>query len=154
MGSGGVGGYFGARLAAAANDVTFIARGAHLEAIRNDGLRVTSPLGDVHVEPARATDKPAEVGPVDIVLFATKLYDTESAGEYYDKSLEISRGLGVDELTALTTLNHAELFVKMRAPAQAVVDPREHVDRRLAVLLGLGLAEAELICLDLLEDDP
>ena len=81
MGSGGVGGYFGARLAAAANDVTFIARGAHLEAIRSDGLRVTSPLGDVHVEPARATDKPAEVGPVDIVLFATKLYDTESAGE-------------------------------------------------------------------------
>ncbi len=81
MGSGGVGGYFGARLAAAGNDVTFIARGAHLDAMRSDGLRVRSPLGDVHIEPADATDDPAEVGPVDIVLFATKLYDTESAGK-------------------------------------------------------------------------
>jgi 2-dehydropantoate 2-reductase len=81
MGSGGVGGYFGARLAAAGNDVTFIARGAHLNAIKNDGLRVQSPLGDIHISPAAATDNPAEVGEVDIVLFATKLYDTESAGE-------------------------------------------------------------------------
>ncbi|GMQ95775.1 MAG: 2-dehydropantoate 2-reductase [Gammaproteobacteria bacterium] len=81
MGSGGVGGYFGARLAAADNDVSFIARGAHLEAIRGQGLRVQSPLGDVHIDPAAATDDPAEVGPVDVVLFATKLYDTESAGQ-------------------------------------------------------------------------
>ncbi len=81
MGSGGVGGYFGARLAAAGNDVTFIARGAHLDAIRNEGLRVQSPLGDVHIDPVDATDDPAEVGAVDIVLFATKLYDTEIAGE-------------------------------------------------------------------------
>lgn len=81
MGSGGVGGYFGARLAAGGNDVTFIARGAHLDAIRGDGLRVQSPLGDVHICPAAATDNPAEVGQVDIVLFATKLYDTDSAGQ-------------------------------------------------------------------------
>jgi 2-dehydropantoate 2-reductase len=81
MGSGGVGGYFGARLAAAGSDVTFIARGAHLEAIRSEGLRVQSSFGDVHVNPATGTDDPAEVGPVDVVLFATKLYDTESAGE-------------------------------------------------------------------------
>jgi len=81
MGSGGVGGYFGARLAATGNDVTFIARGAHLDAIRSDGLRVQSPLGDVHIDPAHATDDPTEIGPADIVLFATKLYDTEIAGE-------------------------------------------------------------------------
>jgi len=81
MGSGGVGGYFGARLAATGNDVTFIARGAHLDAMRKVGLRVQSPLGDVHIDPADATDDPTEIGPVDIVLFATKLYDTESAGE-------------------------------------------------------------------------
>jgi 2-dehydropantoate 2-reductase len=81
MGSGGVGGYFGARLAATGNDLTFIARGTHLDAIRKDGLRVHSPLGDVHISPAHATDDPARVGPVDIVLFATKLYDTEIAGE-------------------------------------------------------------------------
>ena len=81
MGSGGVGGYFGARLAAAGNDVTFIARGAHLAAIKNRGLTVLSRHGDVHIHPAEATDVPAEVGPVDIVLFATKLYDTQSAGQ-------------------------------------------------------------------------
>ncbi len=81
MGSGGVGGYFGARLAATGNDVTFIARGAHLDAMRSRGLRVQSPLGDVHIDPAHATDDPTEVGPANIVLFATKLYDTEIAGE-------------------------------------------------------------------------
>ncbi len=79
MGSGGVGGYFGARLAEAGDDVAFIARGAHLEAIRRDGLRVLSPLGDVHIRPAAATDDPAEIGPVDVVLFAVKLWDTEAA---------------------------------------------------------------------------
>ncbi len=81
MGSGGVGGYYGARLAEGGAEVAFIARGAHLEAIRDRGLRVESQLGDVLVEPARATDDPAEIGPVDIVLFATKLWDVESAGE-------------------------------------------------------------------------
>ena len=80
MGSGG-GGYFGARLAAAGSDVTFIARGAHLDAIRTVGLRVESPLGDVTLHPAQDTDRPGEIGPVDVVLFATKLWDTEVAGE-------------------------------------------------------------------------
>jgi 2-dehydropantoate 2-reductase len=80
MGAGGVGGYFGARLAAAGTDVTFIARGAHLDAIRTHGLRVTSANGDVAVAPAQATDDPAAIGPVDIVLFATKLWAVEDAG--------------------------------------------------------------------------
>ena len=80
MGSGGVGGYFGARLAAAGADVTFIARGAHLDAIRDHGLQIISPLGDVTVQPAKATDRPDDIGPVDVVLFVTKLWDTETAG--------------------------------------------------------------------------
>jgi len=80
MGSGGVGGYFGGRLAKAGHDVTFIARGAHLAAIRQHGLKVLSGLGDFEVKPAKATDDPAEIGPVDVVLFATKLYDIEDAG--------------------------------------------------------------------------
>jgi 2-dehydropantoate 2-reductase len=80
MGSGGVGGYFGARLAAAGADVTFIARGGHLDAIRDHGLEIISPLGDVTVQPAQATDRPGDIGPVDVVLFATKLWDTEAAG--------------------------------------------------------------------------
>ena len=79
MAAGGVGGYFGARLAAAGAEVTFIARGGHLEAIRRDGLRVDSRLGALHLRPARATDRPEEIGPVDIVLFAVKLWDTEAA---------------------------------------------------------------------------
>lgn len=79
IGSGGVGGYFGGRLAAAGTDVTFIARGAHLNALQTRGLRIQSPLGDVHLPHARATDDPSTVGSVDVVLFTVKLYDTDSA---------------------------------------------------------------------------
>ena len=79
MGTGAIGGYLGARLAVAGAEVTFIARGAHLAAIRDAGLRMLSPLGDVHVRPASATEDPAAVGPVDVVLLGTKLYDVEAA---------------------------------------------------------------------------
>lgn len=81
MGTGGVGGYFGARFAAAGEDVAFIARGAHLAAIRERGLEVQSELGDALVRPVLATDDPAEVGRVDFVLFCVKLWDVEAAGE-------------------------------------------------------------------------
>ncbi len=80
MGSGGVGGYFGGLLARGGEEVTFIARGAHLEAIRRNGLEVRSVPGDFRVR-AAATHEPASVGPVDLVLFAVKGYDTEAAGE-------------------------------------------------------------------------
>lgn len=78
-GAGGVGGYFGARLAEAGEEVHFVARGAHLEAIRSEGLKVLSPLGDMVVEPAGATADPRRIGPVDVVLVAVKLYDAEAA---------------------------------------------------------------------------
>jgi 2-dehydropantoate 2-reductase len=81
MAAGAVGGYFGARLAAAGHDVHFIARGAHLEAIRANGLLVESPLGRLHLTDASVTDDPREVGPVDVVMFAVKLWDTEKAAE-------------------------------------------------------------------------
>ncbi len=77
LGSGGVGGYFGGRLAATGSEVTFVARGAHLEAIRRHGLRLTSPLGDAHIVPAKAVETIAEVGQVDLVIVAVKLWDTE-----------------------------------------------------------------------------
>ncbi len=80
MGSGGIGGYYGGKLAAAGEDVTFIARGAHLEAIRRHGLQVKSVAGDFHVRP-KATDDPATIGPVDLVLFCVKGYDTEAAAQ-------------------------------------------------------------------------
>jgi 2-dehydropantoate 2-reductase len=81
MAAGGVGGYFGARMAAAGHDVSFIARGAHLKAIRDKGLMVQSVHGDLHLPKPNVTDDPAAVGPVDIVLFAVKLWDTEKAAE-------------------------------------------------------------------------
>jgi len=79
MAAGAVGGYFGARMAAAGHDVFFIARGANLAAIKQNGLRLESVNGDLHLPQANATDDPAAVGPVDIVLFAVKLWDTEQA---------------------------------------------------------------------------
>ena len=73
-GAGGLGGYYGARLAGAGNDVAFIARGAHLEAIRKRGLQISSPLGDMHLPNPTATDDPADVGPVDLVVVAVKTW--------------------------------------------------------------------------------
>jgi 2-dehydropantoate 2-reductase len=81
MGSGGTGGYFGGLLARAGEEVTFVARGAHLAAIRAKGLRVRSRLVGDFTVPARATDDPADSGPADLVLFCVKAYDTESAAE-------------------------------------------------------------------------
>jgi 2-dehydropantoate 2-reductase len=79
MAAGAVGGYFGARLAEAGQDVVFIARGRHLAAIRDNGLRIESGRGDLHLKNVNATDDPHSVGPVDAVLFAVKLWDTEAA---------------------------------------------------------------------------
>src|ERR1700709_1381936 len=82
VGTGGVGGGFGAALAKAGADVSFIARGAHLAAMKNEGLKVQSPRGDTHLVPTQATDDPASIGKVDIVLFCVKLWDVESAGAH------------------------------------------------------------------------
>ena len=79
MAAGAVGGYYGGRMAAAGHDVTFIARGAHGAAIRRDGLKIESPLGDLHLKHVTVSDDPEQVGQVDVVLFAVKLWDTEAA---------------------------------------------------------------------------
>lgn len=81
MAAGAVGAYYGARMAAAGHDVFFIARGANLEAIKRNGLKLESVHGDLHLPKVNVTDDPATVGPVDIVLFAVKLWDTETAAE-------------------------------------------------------------------------
>jgi len=81
MGTGGVGGYFGTRLALGGCDVSFIARGRHLDAIQQRGLKVESPLGEMHLATPRATDNPADIGLVDLVLFGVKLWDTETAAK-------------------------------------------------------------------------
>ena len=81
MAAGAVGAYFGGRMAAAGHEVAFIARRAHLDALRKDGLKIESVHGDLHLPKVNATDDPKQVGPVDIVLFAVKLWDTETAAE-------------------------------------------------------------------------
>ena len=79
MGSGGVGGYYGARLAQAGHEIVFVARGAHASAIRSGGLRVKSELGDVLVQPARVVEDPAQAGVADLIVVAVKLWDSEPA---------------------------------------------------------------------------
>jgi 2-dehydropantoate 2-reductase len=80
LGAGGVGGYFGARLQQAGHEVAFIARGKHLQALRSDGLTLTSPHGDTKLE-VEVFEDPADAGSADVVMFAVKLWDTESAAE-------------------------------------------------------------------------
>ena len=79
VGAGGVGGYFGGRLAEAGADVVFLARGAHLDALRTRGLRIVSPKGDVHLPSVNATSDADGIRGADVVLFAVKLYDAETA---------------------------------------------------------------------------
>ena len=89
LGSGAVGGYYGARLARAGHDVTFIARGAHLAAIRERGLEIRSPmLGDFTVR-AAAEEDTSKVGPVDLVVVAVKAYDNPSALPQYDYHVDV-----------------------------------------------------------------
>jgi 2-dehydropantoate 2-reductase len=81
IGAGGTGGYFGGLLARAGEDVTFMARGAHLEALRTRGFTLESRLAGTFTVPVQATDDPSEVGPVDLILFCVKTYDTDAAAE-------------------------------------------------------------------------
>jgi 2-dehydropantoate 2-reductase len=80
VGTGGIGGPYGASLAKAGTDVTFVARGAHLAAIRENGLRVEGDRGGTHIQPAQATDNIADIGIVDFVLLCVKLWDVEDVG--------------------------------------------------------------------------
>lgn len=103
MGAGGLGGYYGGLLAQNGNEVTFIARGAHLQALRERGLTVKSPHGDFAVQPAHATADPSEVGAVDWVLFTVKTYDTAPA-------IERIRPLVGAQTTIATMQNGVESF--------------------------------------------
>jgi 2-dehydropantoate 2-reductase len=81
IGTGGIGGPYGASLAKAGADVTFVARGAHLAAMRENGLRIEGDRGETHIRPAQATDDIASIGTVDVILFCVKLWDVEPAAE-------------------------------------------------------------------------
>ncbi|HNP72834.1 MAG TPA: 2-dehydropantoate 2-reductase N-terminal domain-containing protein, partial [Kouleothrix sp.] len=116
VGAGGVGGYIGGRLAQAGNAVAFLARGAHLRAIRARGLRVEALGGGFVVAPADATDDPAEIGPVDFALVCVKAYDLPAA-------LEQMRPLVGPATTVLTLQNGVEAPDQAAAAFGAAVLP-------------------------------
>ncbi|HEY5128270.1 MAG TPA: 2-dehydropantoate 2-reductase [Bradyrhizobium sp.] len=127
MAAGAVGGYFGARMAAAGHDVFFIARGAHLEAIKSNGLMIESVHGDLHLPTPNVTDNPAKVGPVDIVLFAVKLWDTEKAAEFARPLVGPGTRLitlqnGVDSVERIAPILGAEQTVGGAAYIATVID--------------------------------
>jgi len=94
MGSGGVGGFFGGRLAHAGYDVSFIARGAHLAAMRERGLTIENQQqGEIRVPKVQATDDPAQIGRVDLVIISVKLWDTESAAKQIKPLLGLGTGV-------------------------------------------------------------
>ncbi|HEX7045326.1 MAG TPA: 2-dehydropantoate 2-reductase [Burkholderiales bacterium] len=107
FGAGGVGGYFGARLAASGVDVTFVARGEHLRAMRSQGLRVESGLGNLVLQPVQATDTVAGTGAFDYVLIGVKLWDTETAAQAVAPAVGLDTAVisfqnGVDAVDLLT----------------------------------------------------
>lgn len=126
IGAGGVGGYFGARLARAGHDVSLVCRGAHLAAIRADGLRVEGPRDSFTVTSLRATDQPAEIGPVDVVLFCVKCRDTVAAAEgakalIGPRTMWLTLQNGVDSLERLASLLPREHLVAGAAFVSAVI---------------------------------
>ncbi|MBI4506393.1 MAG: 2-dehydropantoate 2-reductase [Chloroflexi bacterium] len=128
VGAGGVGGYFGGMLAHAGADVTFLARGEHLRAIRERGLRLTTSHGDYAI-PVPATDDPAEIGPVDLVLFCVKSQDTEQAARaigplVHDDTVILSLQNGVDnEDKIAATLGRGVVLAGVARIEAAIVEP-------------------------------
>jgi 2-dehydropantoate 2-reductase len=143
MAAGAVGGYFGGRMVAAGHDVTFIARGAHCDAIRRNGLKIESPLGDLYLKNVEITDDPKQIGTVDVVLFAVKLWDTEAAGEQ-------TRAL-VGPQTRVITLQNGVDSVERLAPIlgnDATVGGATYIVAKIArpgVILHTG-ANAKVLC--------
>ncbi len=144
MGAGGVGGYFGARLAAAGHEVGFVARGAHLGAIRANGLSVASQLGDILLRPARASDDPAAFGPAEIVLFAVKAYDCAAAAEALRPALGPETGVvpllnGVDHIDTLRRILGPERVLGGVANISALIEAPgvvRHFDRLQILRFG------------------
>ena len=117
MGTGGVGGYFGGLLARASNNVTFIARGPHLDAIRRNGLRVISANDGEFVAPGRATDQPTEAGVQDLVLFTVKMYHNQEAID------AIAPMVGPDTiiLTLQNGIDNGERLVEVYGPERVMI---------------------------------
>ena len=126
FGTGGVGGYFGGRLAQAGEDVVFIARGQHLQALRESGLRVESVLGDFTVRPAQASDDPVAVGQVDAILLAVKAWQVPEAAEAMrpmvgPETFVVPLQNGVEAPAQLAAARDEDyVFARLRQPAAEV----------------------------------
>ncbi|MDP9343230.1 MAG: 2-dehydropantoate 2-reductase [Actinomycetota bacterium] len=123
VGTGGVGGYYGARLAAAGEDVWFMARGANLAALRQRGLEVRSDFGDLRLPQANAVERGSEAGPVDAVLFTVKTYDSEEAAA--------AAAGAVGEGTVICSLQNGvdnEAFLQVRFPGAVVIGGASRIE--------------------------
>lgn len=109
MGSGGMGGFLGIKLAASGHDVTFIARGKHLAAIKSQGIKLLSRAGDMHIHPATACENTKDAGMFDLILFCVKLYDTEQAARAClpmigDRTFILTLQNGVESVDIISTV--------------------------------------------------
>ena len=143
FGSGGVGGYFGGRLAAAGEDVTFLARGAHLTAMQKEGLHIASPLGDLHLPSVQATDRPQAIGPVDVVLFTVKLYDVDASAATLSPligpdTVVITLQNGVDAMDMVAKHVGADHVAGGAAYIVVVIDKPGHLRHTAAQQLVFG----------------
>jgi 2-dehydropantoate 2-reductase len=143
FGSGGVGGYFGGRLAAAGEDVTFLARGAHLSALQSDGLHIQSPNGDLHLPKVQAADRPQAIGPVDVVLFTVKLYDVDASAATLGpligpNTVVITLQNGVDAVDMVAKHAGREHVAGGAAYIVAVIDQPGHIRHTTAQQLVFG----------------
>ena len=148
IGAGGVGGYFGARLQQAGEEVHFLARGRHLQAIRAHGLKLESPLGSATLK-VKVHERADEIGPVDVVMFAVKLWDTEAAAESI-RSLLSGGGLaipfqnGVESIARLKKILGPEpvmggaAYIASRISAPGVI---EHIGQMQRLQFGALLPE-------------
>ncbi|MCY3702933.1 MAG: 2-dehydropantoate 2-reductase [Rhodospirillales bacterium] len=112
MGAGGVGGYFGARLAASGHDVGFVARGRHLRAMQEHGLKVRSVLGDIALKQVHASNDPAVFASPDYVLFTVKSYDCEQAAALVRPALSSATGV----VPLLNGIEHIDMLRGMLGP--------------------------------------
>jgi 2-dehydropantoate 2-reductase len=143
FGSGGVGGYFGGRLAAAGEDVTFLARGAHLNALQQGGLHIDSPLGNVDLPKVQASDRPQAIGPVDVVLFTVKLYDVDASAATLapligPETVVITMQNGVDAMDMVAKHVGEHHVAGGAAYIVAVIDKPGHIRHTTAQQLVFG----------------
>ena len=167
FGTGAIGGYFGGRLAQAGLDVTFIARGKHLQAIKKDGLRVESICGDFSVHPVAATDEPTDVGEVDAILLGVKAWQVQEAAQVMQPMLGLDTFVvtlqnGVDAPTIISNELGPErivgglcklicLITKPGHIRHAGADRAEHPLPSRLPRLDLGIVEPRRHLLEILQ---